>query len=337
MEKKPRLKFKIALQACFIFLAVGFLAFVYQVYTLLSKPMVTSVELATTITINRNSSAAAFTRQLEEKKLVQSSNLFLALIRLQGLAHCLKAGIYEIRPGESAQQLLYKVVSGQTMVKSLGIIEGTTLAQVLSNLEKATYLNYNANDLEFLKAKHPNPEGLLLADTYNYNAGSSAKPLLQLANQKLEQFLEQSWQNRSQGLPYKSSYELLIAASILEKEASLAVEKKLISGVVVNRLNKKMPLQMDPTVIYALGSNYQGKLTHDDLSIDSPYNTYRYRGLPPTPIAMVGKEAIEAAAHPQLSNFLYFVAKGDGSHHFSATYDEQRKAISRYQNQYKGQ
>ena len=125
---------------------------------------------------------------------------------------------------------------------------------------------------------------------------------------------------------------MLIAASIIEKETAVPQERKLISGVVINRLNKHMPLQMDPTVIYAMGDTYKGSLTHEDLSINSPYNTYQNRGLPPTPIAMVGKEAIDAAAHPQLSNYLYFMARGDGTHQFSQTYEEQKQAI----NQYKG-
>lgn len=180
------------------------------------------------------------------------------------------------------------------------------------------------------KKNYPSAEGLLLADTYQYQGGSSSKALLEQAHRNLLNYLNISWTNRAANLPYKTPYELLIAASIIEKETAIAQERKLISGVMVNRLKKKMPLQMDPTVIYGLGNQYTGKLTHNDLLIESPYNSYLNRGLPPTPIAMVGKEAIDAAAHPQLSNYLYFVAKGDGTHQFSETYEQQKQAINQY-------
>lgn len=322
---------KSILLGCLALFFVVFAVIGYDIYNLLAKPMVNSAPAPITITIDKNSSASSFVHSLKSKQLIQSDRLFLLLIRFQGLSHHLKAGIYQIVPGESAQKLLKRVVAGDVLVESFTVIEGTTLNQVKANLESAQHLKYNVNDWQLITGTHSNPEGLLLADTYNYNAGSDAKQLLQLANQSLVQYLNSSWQNRSPDLPYKSPYELLIAASILEKEAAIAKEKKIISGVIVNRLKKFMPLQMDPTVIYALGNNYHGKLSHHDLDIDSPYNTYRYRGLPPTPIAMVGKEAIDAAAHPQVTNYLYFVAKGDGSHYFSVTYEEQKEAIARYQ------
>lgn len=316
-------------------LILGFIALSivgYGVYNLLAQPMVDRLDSPITIVVDKNSSATVFVQNLKSRHLISSSRLFLYLIKLQDLSHRLKAGIYQIIPGESAQQFLYRVVAGEVVVESFRIIEGSTLNQVIANLQNAPYLKNDADEnWQAIMMDHNSAEGLLLADTYNYNAGSSAKHLLSLAHQNLLQFLDYSWQNRSPDLPYKSSYELLIAASILEKETSLPAEKKIISGVVVNRIKKNMPLQMDPTVIYALGNNYKGKLAHEDLSVNSPYNTYLYRGLPPTPIAMVGKEAIDAAAHPLATNYLYFVAKGDGSHQFSATYEEQKSAITQYQ------
>ena len=324
-------RFKLFLIACLIF-GFGSLSLAsYEVYDLVLRPMVAKGGEPFIVAVEKNTSASEFVQMLKSKHLIKSSRLFLTLIKMQGLTQRLKAGIYQIKPGESAQIFLYRVAAGEVMVESFRIIEGTSLNQVITNLQNAQYLNYNPIDWKSIVGDHPNPEGLLLANTYNYNAGSDAKPLLQLANQHLKQVLESNWENRSPGLPYKSSYELLIAASIIEKETSLADEKKIIAGVVVNRLKKHMPLQMDPTVIYALGENYNGKLSHNDMSVNSPYNTYVYRGLPPTPIAMVGKEAIEAAAHPLETNYLYFVAKGDGSHHFSSTYEEQKEAISHYQ------
>ncbi|KTD22310.1 putative periplasmic solute-binding protein [Legionella lansingensis] len=319
----------------FIFLSglalglIGVSVISYITYSLYSKPMVTG-EKPVIVTIHKNTSASAFVASLKAKQLIQSNRLFLSFIKLKGLAPHLRAGIYEVQPGESAMQFLNKVVAGKVLVESFSIIEGTTLVQVKANLSNARFLEHNIDDWQGIEGNHPSPEGLLLADTYYYNAGSQAKDLLKLANRNLLQYLDYCWRNRSPGLPYKSPYELLIAASILEKETSLPSERKLISGVVVNRLKKNMPLQMDPTVIYALGPNYHGKLTHEDLAVASSYNTYRYRGLPPTPIAMVGKEAIDAAAHPQPTDYLYFVSKGDGSHQFSVTYEEQKQAISQY-------
>ncbi|WED44220.1 endolytic transglycosylase MltG [Legionella cardiaca] len=302
----------------------------YQLYLLFTKPMAGGKPVI--VSINKNTSASAFVHTLKSKHLIESPRLFLAFIRAKGLAPQLKAGIYEALPGETAIQFLEKVVTGNVLVESFSIIEGTTLSQVKANLISAQYLKYDVNDWLVIRTQNSNLEGLLLADTYHYDAGSDAKHLLLLANQNLLQYLDDCWKNRTPGLPYKSSYELLIAASILEKESSIPEERKLISGVVANRLKKNMPLQMDPTVIYALGPNYHGKLSHNDMAVASPYNTYRYRGLPPGPIAMVGKDAIDAAAHPQATDYLYFVAKGDGSHHFSVTYEEQKKAISRYRN-----
>ena len=132
------------------------------------------------------------------------------------------------------------------------------------------------------------------------------------------------------GLPYQTAYEMLIAASIIEKETAIPKERRLIAGIIINRLRKHMPLQMDPTVIYALGSQYHGTLRREDLQIDSPFNSYLHRGLPPTPIAMVDKDAIDAAAHPEPTDYLYFVATGNGSHHFSVNYEEQKQAIQYY-------
>ncbi|ASQ45821.1 endolytic transglycosylase MltG [Legionella clemsonensis] len=297
-------------------------------YLLLKKPMMTG-NLPVIVSVNKNTSAASFIHTLQSKHLIDSGRLLLTFIRIRGLAPHLKAGIYEVLPGDTVQQFLNKVVAGQVLIASFSIIEGTTVSQIKANLNSAQFLNYNDSDWLKIEGNYANPEGLLLADTYNYAAGSDAAQLLKLANQKLMQYLDNCWNNRSPGLPYKSPYELLIVASILEKESSLPAERKLIAGVVVNRLKKNMPLQMDPTVIYALGINYQGKLTHANLAVNSPYNTYRYRGLPPTPIAMVGRDAIEAAAHPQFTDYLYFVAKGDGSHQFSVSYEEQKKAIAR--------
>lgn len=325
--KRRWLKYIVIPCATFIIVILTLASF--QAYQLFYKPMLKNAA-PVTIHLDKYTSASSFVRTLKQQHLIKSERLLLALIRLRGFTSQLKAGIYQINEGDSAYGFLLRVVDGDVLKKSFSIIEGTTKNQVDANLATAEYLTHHDSDWLLIKKTFPSAEGLLLADTYHYDAGSESKDLLRQANNNLRQVLEHAWQQRAPNLPYTSSYDLLIAASIIEKESSLASEKRLIAGVIINRLHKKMPLQMDPTVIYALGLRYTGKLTHEDMQIDSPYNSYRYRGLPPTPIAMVGKEAIEAAAHPQLSNYLYFVAKGDGSHFFSETYDQQRLAIDRY-------
>lgn len=302
---------------------------IFYVYYKLNKPLVIQ-QAPIIIEIKPNSSASSLINTLYTQKLIDSKSFFLQFIKYKKLANRLKKGVYQVHPGESAVQLIYRIVAGDVLTLSFRIIEGTTQSVISTELTNALYLNYQSDDWKLITADYLNAEGLLLADTYQYDGGSDAKQLLQRANKNLFDYLNASWNTRSANLPYNNAYDMLIAASIVEKETALADERRIISGIIVNRLKKNMPLQMDPTVIYGLGVNYTGKLSHQNMSFVSPYNTYINRGLPPTPIAMVGKEAINAAAHPQFSRFLYFFAKGDGSHIFSATYNEQKKAIYKY-------
>ena len=321
-------KWFICLGLSLVLLTAAF--FTFNIISLITNPILADGRQPIQFQIKNNSNAITFVNTLYQLNLIRSKKMFLSLMRIQGYTNRLKAGIYEIKPGMSAQQLLEMVVNAKVLVETFRIIEGTKLEQVGENLKLAPYLDYKPEDLNAIKGQYPSAEGLLLADTYNYDAGDKAQSLLKTANNSLLVYLESAWQTRSPGLPYKTAYEMLTAASILEKETAEARERKIIAGIIVNRLKRNMPLQMDPTVIYAMGKHFKGNLSHNDLSIISPYNTYHNRGLPPTPIAMVGKEAIDAAAHPQQSNYLYFVAKGDGTHEFSANYNQQKKAIQRY-------
>ena len=321
---------KLIVTVCFI-LSLSFLILSWDIYRVVKAPLRLKNNDAMIISLDRTASAYQFVRILKEHQLIDSTKIFLLMIRTQGLAHQLKAGVYQIKPGETASQLLDRVVKGDVVTQNFPIIAGTTQQKIAKDLILATYLEYHPEDWSSIKEAHPNAEGLVLADTYQYRGGSRSNVLLDQAHQNLMNYLDASWSNRIPDLPYRTPYELLIAASIIEKETAIPEERSLISGVMVNRLKKKMPLQMDPTVIYALGHRYKGKLSHKDLLIDSPYNSYRYRGLPPTPIAMVGKNALDAAAHPKLSKYLYFVAKGDGQHQFSETYEQQKQAIAQYQ------
>ncbi len=280
--------------------------------------------------IDKSTSASALTALLYKNHLIQHPKLYLMFIKINGWAPKLKAGYYQVEKNDSAMHLLNKIVDGDVITSTFSIIEGTNQKQVSQRLAMAPYLLYQENDWRTIKGKYASAEGLLLADSYEYEAGSDAKILLQKAHDNLESYLNFSWANRSPNLPYQSPYQLLIAASIIEKESARSDERRLISGIIVNRLRKNMLLQMDPTVIYALDSEYKGSLSHADLKINSPFNTYLHRGLPPSPIAMVGKEAIDAAAHPAQTNYLYFVAKGDGSHYFSVNYEQQKEAIMRF-------
>ncbi|KTC88997.1 endolytic transglycosylase MltG [Fluoribacter dumoffii] len=324
----PRHK-KLILYVVILFFMSFFLFFLTNYYQIIS-PIIPKDGAPVIISLDRTASASQFVKTLKDKKLIHSGSGILLMIRFSGLSSKLKAGVYQIKPGETAMQLIGRVVAGDVLTQNFTIIAGTTQQKISQDLAKAPYLNYRPTDWDSIKDNHPNAEGLLLADTYQYRGGSNGKSLLEHAHQNLMNYLNRAWSGREPNLPYKTPYELLTAASIIEKETAIPQERKLISGVMVNRLNKKMPLQMDPTVIYGLGSAYNGKLSHNDLLIDSPYNSYHYRGLPPTPIAMVGKEALDAAAHPQLSNYLYFVAKGDGTHQFSETYQQQKQAINQY-------
>lgn len=326
--KSRRLRFTVI---CAVLMIVVWLSIVgFNQYRLFYQPMTLGNNITSVVRLDPTMTATSFAHVLKSQNLIKSERSFVALVRALGLSKKLKAGIYQVHAGETCRQFLYRVIAGDIVTESLRITEGTTKRQVSENLAHAPYLTYKDTDWLAVTATYPEAEGLLLADTYFYNAGTEANALLERAYVSLQRYLDSSWQNRTPGLPYKTPYELLTVASILEKEAAIPGEKRLIAGVIVNRLRKNMPLQMDPTVIYALGSAYNGKLTHEDMKVDSPYNSYRYRGLPPTPIAMVGKEAIDAAAYPQLSDYLYFVARGDGSHEFSVTYDQQKAAIARY-------
>lgn len=309
---------------------MSFLSVACFFYSRVNAPLLPDNAKPIFVTLDKSTSASQFVHTLKINHLISSEKVLLTLIRYEHLAHQLKAGVYQISPGETPLQLLRKVALGEVVSFNFSIIAGTTQKKIEQDLRAAAYLNYDSSIWNKLTLGHSNAEGLLLAETYKYQGGSDARELLTQANRDLNHYLNEAWASRIADLPYKTPYELLIAASIIEKETAVPQERKLISGVVVNRLKRNMPLQMDPTVIYGLGDQYKGILVHEDLSVDSPYNTYKYRGLPPTPIAMVGKEAIDAAAHPLLSNYLYYVARGDGTHQFSQTYEEQKQAINQY-------
>lgn len=256
--------------------------------------------------------------------------------RVSGQDRRIKAGNYEITPGMSPRQLLAMLVRGEEALKSVTFPEGWTFQQMLAALHKAELISADTRGLtheqimERLGRPGVHPEGRFFPDTYTYAKGASDLSVLQRAARAMDKRLAQVWAQRAPGLPLRSPEDALILASIVEKETGKASDRPLIGGVFINRLRLGMRLQTDPTVIYGLGERFDGDLRRRDLLDDTPYNTYTRAGLPPTPIAMPGKAALLAAVQPARTTALYFVAKGDGSSHFSDSLDEHNRAVNKY-------
>lgn len=254
---------------------------------------------------------------------------------LQGQS--LHSGEYRMAPGMNAESLLDLWQKGEVVQYSVTLVEGWTFRQVRAALSRQVKLEQTASDLSdtelMARLGHPDvfPEGRFFPDTYRYVRGMTDLELLKQAYNRLDEVLQEEWQNRAADVPYSDPYQALIMASLVEKETGVPQERGQIAGVFVRRLQQGMLLQTDPTVIYGLGDRYNGKITRALLKEPTPYNTYVISGLPPTPISMVGREAIHAAMHPVAGNSLYFVARGDGSHVFSADLDAHNAAVKAFQ------
>jgi len=274
---------------------------------------------------------------LSEKRIISHPKVWTLYARLARQTGHIKTGEYLVSPNSSPLALLNQFTSGDVIQYQITFIEGWDFKQILKELGLAEKLEHQVHTstkeeiMARLNQPGKHPEGLFFPDSYNYVLGTTDLEILKRANSNLETILQQEWQNRQEGLPYETPYEALIMASIIEKETGAAEEREEIAGVFIRRLEKGMRLQTDPTVIYGLGDKYRGNLTRKHLRQASPYNTYLNKGLPPTPIAMVGRAAIHAALHPKAGTSLYFVAKGDGSHFFSDTLDEHINAVRKYQ------
>ena len=262
--------------------------------------------------------------------------LLQAWFRLSGQARLIKAGSYELTPGTTPRKLLSMLVRGEEALKSVTLVEGWTFNQVRAALQKAEQLTPETLALqpeiimEKLGKPGVHPEGRFFPDTYTYAKGSSDLAVLKRAARAMDKRVEAAWSLRTPTTPLKNTDQVLILASIVEKETGKASDRAQIAGVFTNRLRIGMPLQTDPTVIYGLGDKFDGNLRKRDLQTDTPYNTYTRGGLPPTPIAMPGKAALLAAVQPAPTQALYFVARGDGSSHFSSSLDEHNRAVNKY-------
>lgn len=297
------------------------------------------IETGTTVsyTIKPGVNLKKIGEDLVDKEILEHPYYLILEGRLQGSESRLKAGEYLLHSGTTQRQLLKQFEAGKVVQHSLALIEGWSYRQIIQAVinNKVLIKTLADTDSKIVMSTlgYPDvyPEGRFFPDTYHFPSGMTDVEFLQRAYEKMVDILSEEWQQKSEGLPYKNADEALIMASIIEKETAVASERAAIAGVFVRRLQKGMKLQTDPTVIYAMGDDYQGNIRRKDLKIDSPYNTYVYAGLPPTPIALPGAEAIHAALHPEQGEALYFVAKGDGSHYFSKTLKEHNRAVTKYQ------
>ena len=257
--------------------------------------------------------------------------------RAAGLSTAIKAGSYEFDQGIALWALLRKMARGETSQGEVLFVEGISFREMRARLNAQPDLVHSTQTLtdQAIMAKlgvpERKPEGWFFPDTYRFDKRSEDIEVLARAMAAMQKQLDVVWQGREAGLPLKTPYELLILASIVEKETGAAVDRAQIAGVFINRLRKGMRLQTDPTVIYGLGERFDGNLRKGDLQRDTPHNTYTRTGLPPTPICMPGLASLQAAAHPAKTDALYFVARGDGSSHFSATLDSHNQAVNQYQ------
>ena len=286
-------------------------------------------------------SLAGLVRELERREILCCPRAFTLIARISGDATRIKAGEYLLAAGMTADDLLRALVQGDVIKHSFTIIEGWTVRELLQALateealEQDMLENYDSaaeSLMDRFGESGLHAEGQFLPETYQFVRGERVSDVLRRAHADLLEQLEQAWQGRESGLPFDTSYEALVLASIVEKETALAAERPVIAGVFVRRLQQRMRLQTDPTVIYGLGPKFDGNLTRQHLDTDTPYNTYTRAGLPPTPIALPGARAIVAVMHPEPGDALYFVATGagDGGHHFSATLEEHNQAVQDY-------
>ncbi len=281
---------------------------------------------------------ARVSQGLAEQGIISNPTLLRIYARVSGKAGSVHAGEYFIAPGTTTAGLFDQFTRGDVLLYSFTIVEGWNQWDLLRAMHTHPQIDAQISDedwpalLEDLGAGTSHPEGLFLPETYRFPRNTSDRTLLRQAYELMQAVLSEEWPNRAEDAPVKTPYEALILASIVEKETARADERNRIAGVFARRLDKRMRLQTDPTVIYGIGPGFNGNLTRRDLRTDTPYNTYTRSGLPPTPIAMPGRDAIRAALHPAPGNELYFVATGlgDGSHKFSETKAEHDAAVAEY-------
>ncbi|WP_269620861.1 endolytic transglycosylase MltG [Zhongshania sp. BJYM1] len=330
--------FKVALALIFPIILSGLAALWYlDGYLKQELPLTEPTEV---FVLEPGTGFSTMVNQLQERGWIKKPRVLKLYGRLSPKVAEIKAGEYRLELGVSLAETLAMMREGDVIRHQLTLLEGWTVAQVLAHLNNQSLLEKQAleNDASLwqqLGISEPLadvPEGLFFPDTYDYHLGDKPSALLLRAYKRMVKVLGDEWEERDVDLPYNNAYEALVMASIIEKETGVPEERAQIAGVFVRRLKMGMRLQTDPTVIYGLGADYNGNLRGSHLRDDKNiYNTYRQVGLPPSPIALAGREAIHAALHPAEGDSIFFVAKGDGTHYFSATLKEHEAAVKRYQ------
>ena len=290
-------------------------------------------------TIPAGSSVGTAAQQIAKAGAPVNPFLFSMLARVSQQASKIKAGAYELKPDTTPRALIGQLVRGEFAQESLTIIEGWTFRQMRQAMAASKSLKHDTADLSDkdlmtrISTEYKSPEGLFFPDTYLFAKGSSDMHIFKQAHNLMLNRLAAAWEKRDASLPYKTPYEALVMASIVEKETGQKSERSMIAGVFVNRLKHGMMLQTDPAVIYGMGDNFSGNIRKKDLETDTPYNTYLRTGLPPTLIALPGVESLAAALGPAKTDALYFVSRGDGTSKFSDNLNDHNKAVNQYQRQ----
>jgi UPF0755 protein len=309
-------------------------AFAYHIQDYIHSPISTG-ETVYELTIDKGASFNQVNQQLADSGVISNPFYFKLLAMYEEHTQDIKTGEYQFVASQTPAQVLEDLVNGKTIQHSLTIVEGKTFLDFLDTIQQHPKIKQTVTNIEQIKKQlgieRDNLEGLFLPDTYQFTAGTSDIEILKQSYLLLRKLLNKEWPQRDEQSYVSSPYEALILASIVEKESAVAEERTRIAGVFISRLKIGMRLQTDPTVIYGIGEDFDGNITRKHLETDTPYNTYTRYGLPPSPISLPSKAAILAVLHPEITGELFFVAKGDGSHHFSKTYEEHRAAVHKYQ------
>jgi UPF0755 protein len=294
----------------------------------LNQPMVIMIEPGRSLT--------QVARRLEREGVLRWPRVLVLWARWQGIDRSMRTGEYELTPGLTPVSLVSLLMSGRNVQYPVTLVEGWTARQALEHLWSQEAIRVTLRDKTdeelsvLLQSPFPTLEGTLFPDTYFYTRNTTDEAILRRAHLQLREVLESEWHQQAQNLPYDSPWQALIMASIIEKESGYQAEKADIAGVFVRRLQQGMRLQSDPTIIYGMGDSYSGNIRRSDIETTTPWNTYRINGLPPTPIALSGRDSIRASLNPNPGTALYFVSRGDGSHQFSDTLEEHNAAVRRY-------
>lgn len=309
-------------------------ALVFQVKDELERPL--GIDEETLYQVSSGASLRRVLTDFEARGWIGDARIHEVWLRFQEVTG-IQRGEYLLRPDETTEMAIRRMIAGDKVLRSVQLIEGWNFRQFRAAIAANEYITHNLTDLSdeeviaALGLELEHPEGWFFPDTYLFERGTTDLELLRQAHRKLVAELEQAWAQRRENLPFDTPYEALIMASIIERETGVPYERPEIAGVFTRRLEQGMRLQTDPTVIYGMGDEYQGRITRRNLQTDTPYNTYTRHGLPPTPIANPGRGALRAAVNPAEGTSLFFVARGDGSHIFSDTYAEHNAAVQQYQ------